>query len=199
MKKQWMLMLVVCVILAVGVAGCEEEKITTSQIKEFAVQAEKWVTSMDEYQAVAGEMLETAKTHGIVGDTIVKKVEKVSEEIDRVQPQIADVVAAMIKADTSGDDEVTNWVKLIQAANQGSAPWNPYVIPIAAGTELALLLWGLIKRKQAVDNKQEAEKNRLKYQAHKEGVELTALEHTGVAADLYKNIGEARAYLGVKK
>ncbi len=192
-----LIMLMVCVLLAVGVAGCEEEK-STSQMKEFAVQAEKWVASMDEYQAVAGEMLETAKTHGIVGDTVVKKVEKVSEEIDRVQPQIADVVAAMINADTSGDDEVTNWVKLIQAANQGSAPWNPYVIPIAAVSELALLLWGLIKRKQAVDNKQEAEKNRLKYQAHKQGAKLTALENPDFNAKLYRNIGDARANLGVK-
>ncbi len=196
--KRAMLMMFVCVILAVGVAGCEEEN-TASQMKEFAIQAEKWVTSMDEYQAVAGEMLETAKTHGIVGDSVVRKVEKVSEEIDRVQPQITDVVAAMIKADTSGDDEVTNWVKLIQAANQGSAPWNPYVIPIAAGTELALLLWGLIKRKQAVDNKQEAEKNRLKYQAHKTGTEKTSIElDIPQKLLLYSNIGDARTNLGVK-
>ncbi|KKN73443.1 hypothetical protein LCGC14_0400180 [marine sediment metagenome] len=186
-----MLMLVVCMILAVSVAGCEGEN-TTDQIKEFAVQAEKWVTSMDEYQAAASKMLETAKTHEIVGDTIVKKVVKVSEEIDRVQPQVADVIAAMIRADTSGDDEVDNWVKLLQAGNQASTPWNPYALPATAALSLISMIWGFIKKK-------EAEKNRLKYKAHKQGVEKTVISmNTEAANEIYDNIGDARADLGVK-
>ena len=187
-----LIMLMVCVILAVGVAGCDEdEKITASQLQAFGEPVQELSVAVDGVQVVMGEMLETMQAYGIVGEGVVEKVEKASEEIDRVQPQMADIIAALMKVDASGEDEVANWVKLFRTGTQASAPWNPYALPIALGLDLVLLVWALIKRK-------EAEKNGLKYQAHKAGTELTSLENTEVAAKLYKNIGEARANLGVK-
>lgn len=192
MKKQ-MLMLVACVILAVGVAGCnEDEKITASQLQAFGEPVQELSVAVDGFQVVVGEMLETMQMYGIVGDNTVEKAEKVSEEIDRVQPQMADIIAALMKVDVSGEDEVANWAKLIRAGTQASAFWNPYALPIALGLDLVLLVWALLKRK-------EAEKNALKYQAHKQGAEKTSIElEEKKKLLLYSNIGNARANLGVK-
>lgn len=186
--KKWML--TICCVLLLGVVGCEDE-LRPEQVQELAVQVQGLNTAMDSYQSATEEVLETLQTHQIIDETVVEKVEKASSEIDRVQPQVADIVAA-IMAVNLGDNDIDNWIALLQAANQGSAPWNPYALPISAGLTLATLIYGLWKRREAQTNKEEAKQSQAKYQAQKQGTELTARQNPEIQAKLYENIGNAR-------
>lgn len=178
-------MLTICFVLLLGVVGCEEEKITTSRIQDFAIQLQALDTEVDSYQIATDDVLEALKINEIVGESIIEEAKKISGEIDRAQPQVADIVTAILAANLS-DDEVENWIAILQAANQGSIPWNPYALPVAAILSLATLAYGLFKRKDAVASQ-------AKYQAHKQGVEKTMIgKEADLQKEIYENIGDAR-------
>lgn len=182
-------MLIVMMCLMFGAVGCDEIK--PEQVQNLATQVQELNTAMDSYQTATTEMLETMYEHRIIDESAVKKVEKVSEEIDRVQPQVADMVAAIMAANQSGDD-AANWIAILQAANQATTPFNPYVLPISLGLTLASLVFGFVEKRNA-------DKNQLKYQAHKQGAEKTSIElESKEKLLLYSNIGDARNTLGVK-
>ncbi len=203
--KNWITTIVLCCILSLGVMGCDENKVTPEQAQEFAERIKILTTKMDDYQAATVGALTTLESYGVVDADLIAKYERIDEEIDRVQPQIEDIAAA-VKATQLTNDEIANWLAILQAANQASVPFNPYALPISAGLALAGFVYGLIKRKDANDKKVEAEKSALKYQAHKQGVEKTMKEVSALGSEeirkvepqLYNNIGEARVALGVK-
>jgi hypothetical protein len=89
----------------------------------------------------------------------------------------------------------------LQGVNAASSGVNPYVVPIGTGlTILSIGLGWLANR-----NAGETAKVKVKYQAHKQGVEKTMKEVSAspdssvvaIEAKLFTNIGDARADLGV--
>ena len=193
-KKALVLM---CFMLMSFGAGCEEVDVN---YQELAEQTEQIIAQVNSLQAVTNEITETLETHQIVSPEITDEVDKINEEIDRIQSQAAEIAAAIGSVEYTGDD----WQDLIaalQAANTASASFNPYAAPVAAGLTLASIVIGLFAKKKSDD----AKKSAAQYQAHKAGVEKTMKEVSvnknedvqAVEKQLYDNIGEARKALGV--
>lgn len=196
--KKLIVMLVVCLL---GAAGCDDE-ITPEQLQQFAGQVEELTTKVDDYQKATDEVIGTFTDIGIIGDDVAEKVEKISGEIDRVQPQVKAIAEAVRTAEYSGQDDLTTILEAIQAANRASGAFNPVALYVEVGLSAAIVLLGLFARRKAA----EATQQQLKYQAHKQGVERTMKEISALGSEdvrkvepqLYNNIGEARTSLGVK-
>ncbi len=190
------LILIIYLLAALILPGCLDQDFTPEQMKQIAGIVEPLNAKVDDYQAATSEVMNTLKTRELITEKTVKEIVKAGREIDRVQPQISSIANA-IKAANLGDDNVANWITLLQAANLGSTPWNPYALPITAALTLATTIYGLVKRKEAGENE-------LKYKAHKQGVEKTMKEMSASESgkdweiSLYETIGDARAHLGVK-
>lgn len=186
-------------VVALMFGGCEES-FTPEQMQALAAQNEVLQLQLDNVQAVAREVAAEIEAAGIVDADAVARLDKVNEEIDKVQA-LLDVMAQALKGVALTGDAAQDFIAQLQAANAASGGVNPYVIPIGAGlSALTLVLGWLAKR----ENKGKA-KAQLKYQAHKQGVEKTMKEVSassdsgvvGVEAMLYNNISKARADLGV--
>jgi len=131
--------------------------------------------------------------------------EKLQEETARVAPHVEKVSTAIADQDLKGDDDFLKFVALLQAGNAASAPFNPYAVPVGAGLALVTAVMGAFAKKK----NDEAKKYSAKYNAHKEGVELTMKQMKGSTEPsymreagtfdqaLYENIGKARAKNGV--
>ncbi len=100
------------------------------------------------------------------------------DQVDRLTGNVQDVMLA-IKDSKSGLDTLV-------AANNASAPINPYYPIIAAGLSMV----GLIKRDL------DARKAGKKYKAHKQGAEKF-MRTADNPEKLYEAIGEARARNGI--
>lgn len=156
------------VLLIFGTVGCIP---TTQQIETLTNDVDKLMVAVDDYQ------------------------EKFAGEVDQVQEHIILVNEAVKKKADEG------LVEQLVATNEASRPFNPYADEVSAILGLVTVIGGIwVKGK--ID-----EKNKInsKYQAHKQGVEKTMKEVSSssnavlkaVEAQLYENIGEARADLGV--
>lgn len=195
--KRLMLWIIVCVAVMVG--GCEE-KLTPSQVPALAEQQQVLQQQVDTGQAAAAQMTEKLAAAGIVDPNAAAKLAKINEEVDRIQAQI-DIIARGLQDVPLTGDAALDFVAQLQAANAASSGFNPYAVPVGVGLSiLSIVLGWLAKRKAA-----EAAAAQVKYQAHKQGVELTMKEVSAstdaevkaVETQLYNNIGEARADLGV--
>jgi len=197
MKKVRLTVVMLFVALA---TGCEpQSSVRPEQMQNVATQVADLAAKLDDYQASADTVLGQLSQYGVVDANLMAKAQKLNKEIDRVQPQVAAIAEAIRTADISGND-LEAWVKMAGAANAASAPVNPYAPFIAGGLGiLDIILAWFVKRKS-----DEAKANALKYQAHKQGVELTMKQVSlddntkAVEEDLYRNIGNARTALGVK-
>jgi len=190
--------LMLCIVLLL-VCGCEES-FTPEQMQALAAQNEVLQKELDKVQAVAAAVAAEIEAAGIVDEAAVDRLAKVNEEIDRVQAQV-DAIARALKGVPLTGDAAQDFISQFQAVNTASAGVNPYVVPIGAGLSgLSIILGWLAKRQR-----DEAARQHLKYQAHKQGVEKTMKEcssssDSGVVAvesQLYNNIGAARDSLGV--
>lgn len=193
MKKRILLLVA---LFALMFGGCDED-VSPQAIQQLADQIQQQTDKIDDYQETTSQVIGTLREVGIIDEQTVAKIEKVGREIDRVQPQVAEIVKAIQETQLSGSD-IADWIAMAQAANQASAPYNPYALPITAGLTLASLVFGFYERSQSKKNAAEAEKNGLKYQAHKQGVVKTMItQPVEVQAEMYANVGEARVDLGV--
>jgi len=195
---KWIAVSLVCASLSIGVSGCEGN-FTPEDTKLLADNTQALVSAVEEYQAIANDLTATLEKHNVIDVNTVAKIDKINEEIDRVQPQVMDIVKAIQEVELTGLAEV-DWVEIARQANRASAVFNPYAVTIEAGlvvVGLLLGLWGRAKKKEAEQEAEKAETNRLKYQAHKIGAERLSLEKPEVAPVLYDHIGKARADLGV--
>jgi len=194
MKKRILLLVAV---LALMLGGCDEEKLSPQDIQQLATQVEQLADKVDGYQETTGRVMATLQDVGIVDEETMAKIEKVGREIDRVQPQIIEMTKVIQDAQLDKGD-IANWIAIAQAANQASATYNPYAVPITAGLTLASLIFGFYERSQAKKKAAEAEKNGKKYQAAKQGTELTMkTQPPELQKELYENIGKARVAVGV--
>jgi len=190
----------IVLVAALMLGGCLED-FTPDQLQELAAQNEVLQKQVDEMQADAVEIAAEIQAAEIVDDVAVAKLAKINKEIDRLQAQIKVYAKALEGVPLTGD-AAQDFISQLQAANTASAPVNPYMVPIGAGLSvLSMVLAWLAQRNGA-----EASKQKLKYQAHKQGVERTIKEMPASAneelnqlgAKLYRAIGDARAVLGVK-
>ncbi len=191
MKKA---MLLVVMLVAFGVVGCDEDKITPEQFQELAGGVQQLTEKVDDYQDAGNEVIGTLEAYGLTNPEIVEKARKINAEIDRVQPQVDPIIAAVKDTPLSGDD-ATDWIRIIQTTNKASLPWNPYAPYIEAGLTLSTIFLSYLLKKKA----SEAKEYKGKYQAHKQGTARTSIELEKPQQKLlYDNIGGARIALGVK-
>lgn len=195
-----MMTIVMCVVLAC--AGCEEGQVTPNAMQVLAVKVETLTTKVDGYQKEVGDFVSLMDEDDLISDETVEKIEKIGEEIDRVQPQITAITKAVAEAEYSGGDDLTTILEAVRAGNAASGPFNPYAVPIEMGLGLVVAVLGMFAKKKST----EATEFKAKYTAHKIGVEKTmkevssadAPEIRNVETKLYDNIGEARKAVGVK-
>jgi len=197
--KKLILGIIVCVALMVGGVGCEES-LTPAQLQALAAQQEVLQLQLDTVQAAAAQITEDLAAAGIVDEEAVGKLAKINEEADKVQAQIAVIAQALAGVPLTGDN-AQDFIAQLQAANAASSGFNPYVLPVGTGLTILSIVLGWLAKRKADD----AAIAQVKYQAHKQGVEKTMKEVSvsvessvnAVEAQLYNNIGEARASLGV--
>jgi prefoldin subunit 5 len=195
-----MLVFIVCAAMMFGGAGCKSEGLTPAQLQALAAQQEVLQQQVDTMQAAANKLSEDLAAAGIMDPDTVAKINKINEEADRVQAQIALIAQALQGVPLSGDN-VQDFIAQLQAINAASAGFNPYVIPVGTGLTILTMVLGFFAKRKAA----EAAEQKAKYQAHKQGVEKTMKEVSvspkvdvrAVESRLYENIGEARLDLGV--
>lgn len=213
-------------LLCVFSTGCDAA-VTGKDMQNLAQQIQTVNQGADKMQEATRLMQEFLQQQGVIDPNTVVKIDKINSEIDAVQPKIAEITKAVAAAPyEETDDTVTVILKTGQAVNSASSPWNPYAALIAVALTLASGLygtWQASQRKKAEAAKAELQRQAAeaeaafesiesayreadaKYQAHKQGVELTMKEADAdpnattktIAAALYKNIGQARNQLGV--
>jgi len=194
-----MLGIMFCVALMLGCAGCEES-LTPADIQALAAQQEVLQQQLDTVQAAATQMVEAMAAAGIVDPDLVATIAKINEEADRLQAQI-DVIAQALQGVPLTGEAAQDFIAQLQAANAASSSFNPYAVPVGIGLSILSIVLGWLARRNAAA----AAKEKLKYQAHKQGVERTMKEVSAsptaavkaVETQLYANIGEARVDLGV--
>jgi len=201
MKFKMFLMSAVLMCVSM-VGGCDLlDDSTDGNVVRLETQVGSMMAMVDEQQALLNDHIQRLLAAEMIDAETAGKIAKISEEVDRVQPAIVDITAAIADVNDTGDNFADLLAKL-QAANRASAPYNPYAVPIEAGFGLVTVLAGLFGWTKS----KEAKVASAKYSAHKIGVESvtkrTVAEdgNTGakIAADLYDAIGKARANLGVK-
>lgn len=194
--KRVMLGIIVCVAMMFSGAGCEEgftPEALTAQIEVLQLQ-------VDEAQAVAVEVAKEIQAAEIVDADAIARLAEINEEVDRVQAQL-DVLTRALKGVPITGDAAQDFISQLQAANTASSGLNPYAVPIGAGLSGLSLVLAWLRKREA----DEAARQKLKYQAHKQGVEKTMKEVSAssdssvvaIEAKLFTNIGDARADLGV--
>jgi len=203
--KKW---IVIMCMLALLAGGCEfTTSLTPEQAKEYVrTEVPKLQVQVDNYQKIQQGILAmiTDANSPLDPNTIIKLKAaniELQTKIDNAQKILADVTVAIANVQPSGNT-FADWIAIARVINAGSAPLNPYA-PVVEGILGILVLVGGIG---TYLKDQKAKKNDAKYQAHKQGTELTMKEVSAsttpevkaVETLLYKNIGEARANLGVK-
>jgi hypothetical protein len=191
--------IIILVALVGLVAGCDQ--VTLDQVQGLAGSVKTLNTSLDQYQATTDATLTTLKDQKVISEEAYQKVVKIGAEIDKVQTQTQQVATAIQAVKPTGD-QVQDAIAVAKAANQATAPFNPYSGYIDLGLGLAAGLAGLLWRKTASQLATTQEK----YDAHKAGAEAArvtlsadpTLTGASAAAVIFDKIGEARANIGVK-
>jgi len=209
--RTWMLTMVLVCAAVIPLAGCDESnKLKPEDMSALVTRIEQASGQIDEAQAIADQIKNLLQTTGAIDANLVAKFEKINEEINRVQPQVQQVAAAIKQADYSPDDDTLMLLlKAAQAGNTASSPFNPYAVPIGLGLSLATIIAGWFAARERTKKAQAeaaAAEYAAKYQAHKQGVERTMKEMSASESPevrkletvLYDNIGAARQVNGVK-
>lgn len=174
-----------------------------SDIQNVGQQTLNVSSKIDAYQAEVITLKEMVEADGLISESTANRIDKLSEEIDRIQPTLENVATAVRDADYIDGDTFGNAITGLQAANAASAPANPYAVPIGAGLTILAGLAEIMRRKEKTAHATETAKRK----ADKEGRELTlreiaSMDNATVTAEvvkerMYKNIGNARAHNGV--
>ena len=82
--------------------------------------------------------------------------QELTDDVGIVQSKVDDIVQSINKVEY-GTDETINLLRVIEAGNMASAPFNPYALPIGAG------LSGIIAMLEAL---RRVEKGKRKYAEH---------------------------------
>ena len=194
----------IVIFTAVGFVGCRGLSITPDQLQGLATQTEQLNSKIDDFQLQTQTALDAMKTNGAVDVNSLARVDKLQSSIDAVQVKAQSIAQAVKNAQyTNPVDTTTTVIEGARAANAASVPWNPYAPLIDLGLGIAAAAAAVIAKRNA----QATAQAQAKYQAHKQGVELT-MKQVSQSADvnvraietqLYENIGEARIANGVSQ
>jgi len=182
--------------LALALGGCQMPNVQPEAIQSLANQTQQLSSQIDEFQQQTKATLESLKQNGNIDSNALAKVEKLQSGIDAVQNKTAVIADALKNAQYSSSDSLTTVLEGARAANAASTPFNPYAPLIEIGLGLAAATATALAKRNA----QKAAEAQAKYDAHKQGVELTMKqvsqstipEVKAVETQLYQNIGEAR-------
>ncbi|OHB57652.1 MAG: hypothetical protein A2Y12_20805 [Planctomycetes bacterium GWF2_42_9] len=189
-------LILIATTLALWLGGCQSVNIRPDDLQALADQTQQLSSQVDQFQQQTTATLETLKQNGSIDSNSLAKVEKLQSGIDAVQNKTAVIADALKNAQYSGSDGLTTVLEGARAANAASAPFNPYAPLIEIGLGLAAAFAAVMAKKNA----QKAAEAQAKYDAHKQGVELTMKqvsqstvpEVKAVETQLYQNIGDAR-------
>jgi hypothetical protein len=193
--------IVLVMLMAVWMGGCAGVGVDPVQIQNLAMQTEQLNGKIDQFQEQTKLALQSSKQNGTVDANALAKVEKLQTSIDSVQAKTQAIADAVKNAQyTNPADGVTTALEGARAANAASSPWNPYAPLIDLGLGIAAAAATVIARRNA----QAAAEAQAKYDAHKQGVELTMKqvsqstipEVKAIETQLYQNIGQARSAVG---
>jgi len=152
--KSFIMMVTICLMLTIG-SGCLP-LLDSTQIQALAEKTTLLSDKMDNYQAVMSDVVDLIEADKLISEEFADEVDKINEEIDRVQPQMVAVAEAIKNADYISGDDVANAIKAAKAGTVASAVWNPYATPIMLGLSLLeyilILLWKKEKKKLAKTN-----------------------------------------------
>ncbi|OHB50493.1 MAG: hypothetical protein A2Y10_18010 [Planctomycetes bacterium GWF2_41_51] len=191
------LAIIVVTVASLWLGGCESINITPYDLQSLADQTSELSSQVDQFQQQTQATLETLKQNGAIDGNTIAKVEKLQSTINAVQDKTQVIAGAIKNAQyTNPDDGLTTVLQGARAANAASTPFNPYAPLIDIGLGLAAAFAAGVAKKNA----QKAAEAQAKYEAHKQGVELTMKqvsqstvpEVKSVETQLYQNIGEAR-------
>jgi len=197
---KWDVAIVIILIattLALWLGGCQSVNIRPDDLQALADQTQQLSSQVDQFQEQTTATLETLKQNGAVDGNTIAKVEKLQSTINAVQDKTQVIAGAIKNAQyTNPDDGLTTVLQGARAINAASTPFNPYAPLIDIGLGLAAAFAAGLAKKNA----QKAAEAQAKYDAHKQGVELTMKqvsqstvpEVKAVETQLYENIGEAR-------
>ena len=188
--------IVIATIMAIWLGGCQMSNVHPDDLRNLANQTEQLSSQIDQLQQQTNATLESLKQNGIVDSNAMATVEKLQSGINAVQEKTVVIADALKNAQYSGSDGLTTILEGARAANVASTPFNPYAPMIEIGLGLAAATAAAIAKRNA----QKAFEAQAKYDAHKQGVELTMKqvsqstvpEVKSVETQLYQNIGEAR-------
>jgi|GEM_PF-2918319 len=193
--------IVLVMLMAVWMGGCAGVSVDPVQIQNLAMQTEQLNGKIDQFQEQTKLALQSSKQNGTVDANALAKVEKLQTSIDSVQAKTQAIADAVKNAQyTNPADGVTTALEGARAANAAASPWNPYAPLIDLGLGIAAAAATVIARRNA----QAAAEAQAKYDAHKQGVELTMKqvsqstipEVKAIETQLYQNIGQARSAVG---
>ena len=172
-------------------AGCIP---TAAQVEIATNKTDTLMVVVDKMQ----EAWDALEEKGIVDS---EKVKTLSAELDNAQELLTDVNEAI---KSKADEGV---VQQLIAANQASAPVNPYapmidvVLNILAGTGILGVTYGVPKIVKTVKEKNDlnfmAEELASKYKAMKRGNEKFRIDNPEKANELYNDVKEERARYGI--
>ncbi|MGH2271898.1 hypothetical protein ACQ9LF_08870 [Anaerohalosphaeraceae bacterium U12dextr] len=192
---------VLVMMMAVWMGGCSGISVDPVQIQNLASQTEELNGKIDQFQEQTKLALQSTKQNGTVDANALAKVEKLQTSIDSVQAKTQAIADAVKNAQyTNPADGVTTALEGARAANAATTPWNPYAPLIDLGLGIAAAAATVVARRNA----QAAAEAQAKYDAHKQGVELTMKqvsqstipEVKAIETQLYQNIGQARSAVG---
>ena len=138
--------LILMLMLLVVSTGCLPE---AESYQKFGGEVALLTAKLDGLQDGADDLAALLEKGGIVDEEIVAKVDKLNEEIDRAQPDVAKAAEAVRDAPYTGDG-VQDLLTAVQAVNAASAPYNPYAIPIAGVLAVVSPILGFFLRKKSI-------------------------------------------------
>ncbi|MEN6386019.1 MAG: hypothetical protein ABFD79_12600 [Phycisphaerales bacterium] len=192
--------IIVVTAFSLWLGGCQMPNVQPDDLRNLASQTQQLSSQIDDFQQQTKATLESLKQNGVIDSNSLAKVEKLQSGIDAVQNKTAVIADALKNAQYSGSDGLTTVLEGARAANAASAPFNPYAPLIEIGLGLAAATAAALAKRNA----QKAAEAQAKYDAHKQGVELTMKQVSqsdiqdvrAVETQLYQNIGEARKAVG---
>lgn len=183
MKNVRVKVAIVVMVTCAMFAGCIS---TQENIIKLTDTVGNLMTEVDNTQ----EIMKQLAVDGIVSS---EKVDKVNENIDKIQSDVKAVAKSI-------EDNVQDPVKAAQAAIKASEPFNPYAKEMQLGLGLITIAAGWFanqKRKEKNDLNLAVEELASKYKAMKRGNEKFRIDNPDKANELYKNVGEERSRYGL--
>lgn len=145
MKERMVIVAVIGLVIG-GVfclPGCTlPREIDPQQVQRLAELAQQYQEHIDAIQADINEASKLA------GPEAQAKVARLQADLDRLQDQVGPILEQIQAVRFEGKSGLEAWLAIAQAANAGTAGYNPYRMPIAAALSLVGAIVAAIKARK---------------------------------------------------